>query len=441
MANSWMPQKYNFDNFFKFSTINNSDTSSSENSSNIPMLNDENNNEVSSGKNSSNKSMLCNENKNEVLSCENLINMSMLYNKNNDDDASPSENSSNKSMVCNENNNDVSSCENSSDTSELCSENNEVSSSKNSSNIPMLNNENNVAFSEKLSDLSLLYDVPFSYLVPSENMLKLNEIRFFYLDSNWIRTLIDGASSIGRNASIDYSNDIEFLDEIYNQAISRNVNVRRQLQCKIGMEECNIDLPCTGFLLRSQLVGGWRGMEFIAYSDTEGYNPLKVLRLEALSSEILIGIYSGEIARLDIKEPPEGFHYGFDNNNGKLEKSLRSLDDGQIIKRVHDQSIKDADGKSIKDASDQIIKDGSAQSIKDVNNQIIKDANNQNITGDYNEETIISLKERGNRVIDFSDAANKIKQELFPDSEEKPNSAHIALEMIQEHYMLNIQQK
>lgn len=384
MANSWIPQKYDFNDFFKFSTINNNDASFCENSTN--------------------KSMLCNENNNDDLSCENLSDISML---------------------CNENNTEVASSENSSNISEL---NNE-------------NNNNDVSFSEKLSDLSLLYDVPFSYLVPSENMLKLNEIRFFYLDSNWIRTFLDGASSIGRSASIDYSNDIEFLDDIYNQAISQNVNVRRQLQCKTGMEECNIDLPCTGFLLRSQLVGGWRGMEFIAYSDTEGYNPLTALRLEALSSEILIGIYSGEIARLDIKEPPEGFHYGFDNNNSKLEKRLRSLDDGQIIERVHDQSIKDSDGKSIKDDSDQIIQDASGKSIKDANNQIIKDANDQSITGDYTEQIIISLKERGNRVIDFSDAANKIKQELFPDSDEKPNSAHIALEMIQDHYMLNIQQK
>lgn len=347
MANSWIPQKYDFNNFFKFSAVKN------------------------------------NENSKDALFCENFINIPMSYNKNNND----------------------------------------------------------VSFSEKLSNLSLLYDVPFSYLVPSENMLKMNEIRFFHLDSNWIRTLLDGASSIGRNASIDYSNDIEFLDDIYNMAISQNVNVRRQLQCKTEINGFNIDLPCTGFLLRSKLVGGWRGMEFTAYSDTERKNSLTALRLEALSSEILIGIYSGEIARLDIKEPPEGFHYGFDNNNGNLEKRLRSLYDGQIIKFVNDQSIKDNNGQSIKDANGESIKDDNDPSIKDVNGQSIKDANNQSITDDYREQIIIPLNERGNRVIDFSDAAKKIKQQFFPNSGEEPNSAHIALEMIEDHYMLNIQQK
>lgn len=367
MAKSWIPQKYDFDNFFKFSTINNN-------------------------------------NRNNAEFCECLTSMpTMLFRKSNDD-VSSNEKLSNIAMAYNENNNDVS-------------------------------------FSEKLRNLSLLYDVPFSYLVPSENMLKMNEIRFFYLDSNWIRTLLDGASSIGRTASIDYSNDIEFLKDIYNRAISQNVNVRRQLQCKTAVNGLDIDLPCTGFLLRSQLVGGWRGMEFIAYSDTYGQNSLTALRLEALSSEILLGIYSGEIARLDIKEPPEGFHYGFDNNNGKLEKMLRSLDDGQLIKCSDHQSIKDASGKSIKDANDEIIEDASDARIKDANGQSIKDANNQSITNNYREQIIIPLKERGNRVIDFSDAANKIKQELFPNSEEKPNSTHIALEMIQDHYMLNIYNK
>lgn len=259
--------------------------------------------------------------------------------------------------------------------------------------IKMMNrgaDENDEAlFTEKLRNLSLLYDVPYFYLVPSENMLKLNEIRFFWLDSSWVKNLLDGACSIGRNASIDYASDTVFINDIYNKAISNNVNVRRQLQGKTFINGLDPTLPCTGFLLRSPLVGGWRGLEFIAYSDLQGQNRLTPLRLETLSSEILLGLYSGIIGRLDIKEPPEGFHYGFNcNDDGNLTKELRSIENGELLK-----------------------------------------------------DKVIHIRERGNRVINFSAAANDINHSLFPDTEEKPNSAHIALEMIQNSYMLRIRQK
>lgn len=249
--------------------------------------------------------------------------------------------------------------------------------------------DNSVKFIEKLTNLSLLYDVPFSYLVPSESMLKIHEIRFFWLDSKWIRVLLDGACSIGRNNSIDEANDIEFLKHIYDESISQNVNIRRKLQGKSLLRGVNPKLPCTGFLLRSPLVGGWRGLEFKAYSDTEGQSILTPLRLETLSNEILLGLYSGEIKRLDIKEPPEGFHYGFNRNeDGTLTKTLRSVDKGEIIP-----------------------------------------------------DKTISLKERANRVINFSAAARDIKKELFSNSQEEPNSAYIALEMIQNPYMLKIKEE
>ena len=248
------------------------------------------------------------------------------------------------------------------------------------------NEESDVTFQGKLSHLSLLYDVPFSYLVPAENMLKLHEIRFFWLDSNWVRTLLDGVCSIGRNASIDYIGDLEFLRKIYEKAISDNVNIRRGLRGKEVVKGLDPLSSCTGFLLRSPLVGGWRGLEFVAYTDEEGSEPLTPLRLETLSPEVLLGLYSGEIKRLDIKEPPEGFHYGFNRNDGgPLTKRLRSIEKGELL------------------------------------------------PGDP-----ITIRERGNRVIDFSTVAEDIKKQLFPNSKEVVSSAHIALEMIQNPYKINI---
>ena len=53
--------------------------------------------------------------------------------------------------------------------------------------------------SKWLGRLRLLKGVPFNYLVPDERMLPPESIRFFYLDINWIDSLLDGAFSIGRN--------------------------------------------------------------------------------------------------------------------------------------------------------------------------------------------------------------------------------------------------
>lgn len=242
---------------------------------------------------------------------------------------------------------------------------------------------------EKLTQLSLLYDVPFSYLVPSEKMMKLHELRFFWMNPNWVRSLLDGACSLGRNASIDYTCDTTFLKKIYDEAISQSVNVRRKLQCKEMIGGLEADAICTGFLLRSPLVGNWRGLEFIAYSDLDGKNQLKALRIETLSPEILLGLFSGEIVRLDIKEPPEGFHYGFSRSeDGLLSKCLRSLDKGELQTDLR-----------------------------------------------------IPIKEYKNRVIRFSEVAADIKKSLFPESMEPANSAHIALEMIQNPYMIKVSRK
>jgi hypothetical protein len=258
---------------------------------------------------------------------------------------------------------------------------------------------------EALSHISLLYDVPFAYLVPKENMLSQNQIKFFYLDTNWIKYLLDGACSIGRVGKIDYANDVLFLAEICKNALNNNINIRKKKQGKplLGKEELasleDSDIPvCTGFLLRSELVKGWRGLEFIAYGDPkDSAGILTALRLETISKDILLGIYKGVIKKLDIKQPPEGFHYGFNryNNAGKitLNKSLRGLDDGKLIYK--------------------------------------------------NQKTVeVEVVQRNNRVINFRETAKNManSRDLFKDGTGKMqvNSAHIALEMIQNPYIIEI---
>ena len=50
-----------------------------------------------------------------------------------------------------------------------------------------------------LGRLHTLIGVPFGYLVGDQGQLPPESIRFFRLDDNWIRALLDGAFSLGRN--------------------------------------------------------------------------------------------------------------------------------------------------------------------------------------------------------------------------------------------------
>lgn len=270
-------------------------------------------------------------------------------------------------------------------------------------NAPYVTDAENRAIIDYLSNLSLLYDVPFAYLVPSQKMLVDNEIKFFYLDTNWIRILLDGVCSLGRIGKMDYTNDVRFLKEIVNNALTSNKNIRRKLKGKPILNKyelhSNGEVPvCTGFLLRSELVSGWRGLEFIAYGDPQNEESvLSALRLETISKDILLGIYQGVIKKLEIKQPPEGFHYGFDKHKdgGKttLKKSLRTIEDGKLIYK---------NGKCVQ----------------------------------------IEVVQRENRVINFKETAKAIGKspDLFKDitKETSINGAHIALEMIQNPYKIQI---
>lgn len=166
-----------------------------------------------------------------------------------------------------------------------------------------------------LEGLQLLRGVPFNYLVPDERMLPAESIRFFHLDGNWIASLIDGAYSIGRATSGDLSS------EAASQAASTIV-------ADAG--------PVTGFLMRSQAVTHWPGLEVQAYG-RDGQTRLPILRFEALAADVLLCLFDGIVGKVDIHEPPEGLHFGLDMpDRGKIDrgtmfKRLRNPQDGSRL--------------------------------------------------------------------------------------------------------------
>ena len=86
----------------------------------------------------------------------------------------------------------------------------------------------------------------------------------------------------------------------------------------------------TGFLMRSRLVKLWKGLESSAV-DRNGAK-LDILRMDQLSGEIMICIYQGEIAGLQVKEPKEGLRFGAHENNRVIRvRDVKPGNEGAIL--------------------------------------------------------------------------------------------------------------
>jgi hypothetical protein len=209
-----------------------------------------------------------------------------------------------------------------------------------------------------LGRLVLLYGVPFNYLIPEEAMLPKESIRFFFLDPIWIRYLVQGACSIGRNG---YGDTI--IDDAMNKWVQPHgvasdekpgvVNkaaggirdgLRNQHEgVPLPAESEDLKWPITGFLLRSAVVSGWRGLEIMAYVDAkdrtqaspdwteeqkskfqkENVAPLRALRIEQLTPDVMLGVFNGIIAQLVIRQPQEALHFGLTRDGEQYSKTPR----------------------------------------------------------------------------------------------------------------------
>jgi len=171
-----------------------------------------------------------------------------------------------------------------------------------------------------LSKLALLYGVPFNYLVPDEQMLPQESIRFFNLDKNWINAIIDGAMSIGRNLSSDQSLPKINLERAVSTTVMKQINgsITHIREKALGLKErAPVATTISGFLLRSSVITDYLGIGVNAYP--AGHTPddpepqmLDILRLEQLApnSDTMICLLSGDAFRIDIHEPSQSLHYG-----------------------------------------------------------------------------------------------------------------------------------
>jgi hypothetical protein len=148
------------------------------------------------------------------------------------------------------------------------------------------------------NDLHLLKGVPFNYLVPDERMLPKESIRFFWMDNLWMECLLDGAFSIGRVTTSDHQRD----------------KAHKENQTTPAAPPCD---KVTGFLLRSDVVAGWPGLQVDGYdtvvsnqSTIPDSNKLELLRMDRLSANVLLCLFKCEAKTVDIHQKPEMLHFG-----------------------------------------------------------------------------------------------------------------------------------
>jgi hypothetical protein len=165
-----------------------------------------------------------------------------------------------------------------------------------------------------LAKLLLLYPVPFNVLVPDGRMLAPETLRFFYLDNNWLRALLDGALSIGMQSSRD-----SFFNEIMGDLIHASANIAAR---SVRAQLLGVDPPVaevqenliSGFLLRSAVVSGWPNL---AVRAAQARGNLRTLRQDRLADDLLICLFWGVPDYVEFAEPQEGFRFGVDDD-GRL---------------------------------------------------------------------------------------------------------------------------
>lgn len=176
-----------------------------------------------------------------------------------------------------------------------------------------------------LAKLRLLYDVPFQYLVPNEAMLPQESLRFFTLDDQWVDAFIDGAFSIGRSSTGELARDKTLFAYVNQQAKLHTKKIRTNRKTALYAKNSSGELM--GILLRSQVLSGWPNLQINGYAiKDDETSEVNKLRIELISSNILLCIFDGAVVQIAIHEPPEQLHCGVElGDDGVLVTTLRDV--------------------------------------------------------------------------------------------------------------------
>jgi hypothetical protein len=179
-----------------------------------------------------------------------------------------------------------------------------------------------------LAHLRLLEGVTFHHLVPDDDLLPPESIRFFYLDRNWTDAAVDGALAAGTFTTAERAALAARYGEIRAavDAAERNVWADRTG----GDGHDGPAEVATGSLLRSRAVSGWPGMHVRAYRGNSG-TPMRMLRIERLAPAVLFALVDGIPDRMVLEEPRQGIQFGVDAvAGGRFEANVRDPVDGSF---------------------------------------------------------------------------------------------------------------
>ncbi|MFC7590779.1 hypothetical protein ACFQYP_49195 [Nonomuraea antimicrobica] len=160
----------------------------------------------------------------------------------------------------------------------------------------------------------LLYPVPFIHLVPDERMLPKESLRFFHLDPSWLDALVSGTLGIGAQSSRDT------LQGQFVAASVRAAAARVAAAHRATLRGTTPDDPdpggaapeVSGLLLRSALVSGWPNLAVRAVDP--GGAELPILRMDHLAPNVLLCLFDGLPAMVELREPQEGFRFGVEDH-------------------------------------------------------------------------------------------------------------------------------
>ncbi len=157
-------------------------------------------------------------------------------------------------------------------------------------------------------NLILLGSIPFNYLVPDPDLLPLESLRFFQVDPTWLECVIDGAFGIG---------DVLTQESHY-----------QQCKQKVLFSIKNSG-TVTGFLLRSQVIEHYPSLEIKGMDHQK--KVLKCPRLERLSNNVMICLFSGVVTSITINQKPEALHFGFKAKAQHRFVTLREPTTGDVL--------------------------------------------------------------------------------------------------------------
>jgi len=200
------------------------------------------------------------------------------------------------------------------------------------------------AVANRLVRLITLRDVPFNYLLPDcrvgtglaldQQMLPAESLRFFHVDRNWLRALVNGALSIGLWSERDTTVDATIRDRVW-QAVGGQVQPAHHwhLLSAVGAPNPVDDAPppITGMLMRSRLVTGFPGLTIAA---TAAGGDVPILRLDRMGEDVLLVLFLGLPDRLNISQPQQNLHFGV-------------ADDGKIMVRAVSGPVGQPQGGSL----------------------------------------------------------------------------------------------